>query len=122
MGWGRRKEKWDHVPKDKAKKYFDDFYYWHMIWYMWWKNYVYAEHVRFIAEITPAGTLYGRSRYRSTQEYADPEEIESQKWWFGYIAKPNRISGEIEIIADSNTVSDDKFRALYRKDGGTARW
>ncbi len=122
MGWSKLKELFDHVPLEVALLYFRDFYWLWPITDLWWNRYVWAEHVKFIVERTENGTYFGRSIFRSTQEFDDPEMINLIQWWIGYAVVFDEEIGDFVIVASCPPLTEEEFRAYYKSCVGTGDW
>jgi len=122
MGFNRRFKKFFHVPPEDALNMTRDFWWWHRTYRWWWKNYVYNDHIRFIIEVTPNPLFFGRSLFRSTQAFADPEEIEAIVWTKYYVIKRKKNTGTFEIILESPPAKYEDVRQLYRDHHGIGNW
>lgn len=122
MGFSKPGSDIDHVPPDRAIPYF-----WSMWWLWWffffpWHRYVDSEHIKFIAEYNEdTDKFLGRSIYRSTMQYNEPEEIEKD-WWIGYIGQFNESRTEIEIIYSMPPLTDSEFKQKYKEYGGMSNF
>jgi hypothetical protein len=122
MGISKPGDSFQHVPPYNAVNYFWDF--WRNYYQLGkgWHRYVYAEHVKFIAEYSPkCNYFFGRSIYRSTQYYTDETEL-NKPWWLGFIAQFNADKTAINIIQQMPNITDDQFKAYYHECGGLSNF
>lgn len=122
MGWSKLFEPFNHVDILMAFLYFTDFLILWPISGLWWKRYVFADHVKFIVERTENGTYFGRSIFRSTQEFADPGEINIIQWWIGYAVVFHEPTHDFVVVASCPPMSEENFRKFYQECKGTGNW
>lgn len=122
MGTIREGEKVVHANQNQAQQYFMRFYFMWLIYGWSWKNYVMNDHVRFIAEVTPDGTFFGRSLIRSHFAISEPEDIDKIIDMVGFVGQYNPSLKSVDILHTTNDISVKEFRQLYKKHGGKERW
>lgn len=122
MGVNNLGTSFEHVTIAQAMRYFLDFYTNYFLLGILWHRYVFAEHVKFIAEYSPSCELFfGRSIYRSNFHYAWDTEL-FRKWWIGYIAKWNDNKTELIIVTTTNEITEQEFRKRYKACGLTGNF
>lgn len=122
MGWSKLEDVFYHVPLEVMLLYLKDYQSLWIIKGVWWKRYVWAEHVKFIAEMTENGTYFGRSIYRSTQEFDEPEMINRVQWWIGIAAVYSEELADFVIVASCPPLTEEQFREYYDSCVGTGDW
>jgi len=122
MGWSKLHEIFEHAPLEAMLFYLYDFRNIWLIHGVWWKRYVWADHVKCIAEQTENETYFIRSIYRSTQEFADPEDINAVQWWIGIAAIWSELISDFVIVASCPPLTEEEFRNYYNLCIGTGDW
>jgi len=122
MGFNKRFNPFDHIDEIMAALILGDFEWWHWIVGMAWKRYVFADHVKAIAEKPPCNYWFIRSIFRSRQQFLYPSDLTSTKFVIGYVAIKNEETGNFEIINSTNNMTMTEYRNLYRECGGTGNW
>jgi hypothetical protein len=122
MGYNPRKTPFQHATLTDMLRLFRRFYRLHIYFNYPWKNYVLNEHTRVIIEMTPNPLMFGRSLFRSTQAFADPEEIEDVVWTEYWVAKMKISTQTIDILMHSPPDKYEDIKTLYKQHNGTASW
>lgn len=122
MGYNKARNPFRKMTTAEMLTLFDNFYWWHLITRIMWKNYVIDDHIRVIIEKTRNPLLFGRSLFRSVQAFGDPEEIENQTFTEYWVARMNRKTNTIEILKHSPPDNYQEIRALYLQHKGTGNW
>jgi len=122
MGYNKARNPFRKMTTAEMLTLFDNFYWWHLITRIMWKNYVIDDHIRVIIEKTRNPLLFGRSLFRSVQAFGDPEEIENQTFTEYWVARMNRKTNTIEILHHSPPDSYQTIRKLYLEHKGTGNW
>jgi hypothetical protein len=122
MGFSKLDEAWSHVQDWEALSYFYRFQEYHNSTGAKRHRYVHSEHIKFIAEIPMLGFFFGRSIFRSVQQYAHFDELNENEYWVGWYGERDPNTGIITVVARKPPLSAFEFRTLYRYFGGTGRW
>lgn len=122
MGYNKARNPFRKMTTAEMLTLFDNFYWWHLITRIMWKNYVIDDHIRVIIEKTRNPLLFGRSLFRSVQAFGDPEEIENNVFTEYWVARMNRKTNTIEILKHSPPDTYQEIRALYLQHKGTGNW
>jgi len=122
MGFNKRFKPWDHVDEIMAALILGDFEWWHNIIGLLWKRYVFADHVKAIAEKPNCDYWFLRSIFRSRQQIGLPGDMLGTVWVLGYVAVKNEDTGNFEIVNSTNTMTMQEYRELYRECGGSGNW
>jgi len=122
MGWSKLNEKFSHVNDILALSLITNFYTLRMITMIWWKQEIISEHIRFISEATPGGMYFGRSLFRSTQEFSDPSEINDIEWTKFYAFQLDPNTKTFSIVAVSPPDPDNVVKNLYKQNKGKGEW
>lgn len=122
MGWMKYWEKWFHVDNLEAMAYITDFYWHYALRGILWKRYVYAEHVKFIADRLDDEYLCGRSIYRSIVRTSDPGQVAGINWWIGWLYHVDPSTGSITTIGQMPGMTPKEFREEYKSLGGSGNF
>lgn len=122
MGYNKRLQPIQHATFPQALMYINRFFFLFKWYGNPWKNYVLNDHVRLIIEATPNPLFFARSKMRSFQAFAEPEDIESMPWFKGFVGKYNKNIDGVEIIGVYEDNQEQEFRDLYKQHGGKANW
>ena len=122
MGWSKLNEKFVHVTESQALTFFASLFSLRMFVLIWWKQAIISEHIRFVYEATPGGMYFGRSLFRSTQEFTDPLEINAVQWYQYYAGKPDPKTGKFTMVASSPPMPLHDFMGLYADNKGKGNW
>jgi len=118
MGWMRFLETWNHVNELEAMAYIHHFYWHYALRNILWKRYVYAEHIKFIADKLDEEYLCGRSIFRSMVSTFDPGQLDGFEWWVGWLYHVNPDDGAITTIGSMPGMTPEEFRETYHSLGG----